>query len=85
MPLPLYTNVNEGQVHAPKFRSTVLVDGGSYVSLNTFSVRKAAEQDAARVALECITKKIKNERCPLVTEVCFILMKILALSLLLTS
>lgn len=69
IPLPVYTTVNEGQqVHAPKFRSTVLVDGESFVSGNTFSVRKAAEQDAARVALESITKKIKNESCPLVTE-----------------
>ncbi|GLT28827.1 hypothetical protein SLA2020_037310 [Shorea laevis] len=68
LPLPVYTTVNEGQSHAPKFRSTVLVDGATYTSGNTFSVRKAAEQDVAKIALESITKKIKDEGCPLINE-----------------
>ncbi|RVX07560.1 Double-stranded RNA-binding protein 1 [Vitis vinifera] len=70
IPLPIYQTVNEGFQHAPKFRSTVLVDGATYTSPNTFSHRKAAEQDVARLALEFISKKIKDEGCPLIREVC---------------
>ncbi|KAF8378626.1 hypothetical protein HHK36_029975 [Tetracentron sinense] len=68
IPLPIYQTINEGFPHAPKFRSTVLVDGAAYKSINTFSQRKAAEQDVAKRALECISKKIKDEGCPLVSE-----------------
>lgn len=68
IPLPIYQTVNEGFQHAPKFRSTVLVDGATYTSPNTFSHRKAAEQDVARLALEFISKKIKDEGCPLIRE-----------------
>ncbi|XP_007033051.2 PREDICTED: double-stranded RNA-binding protein 4 [Theobroma cacao] len=68
IPLPVYQTTNEGSLHAPRFRSTVLVDGTSYTSLDTFSHRKAAEQDAAKVALDCITKKIKDEGCPIIRE-----------------
>ncbi|XP_021296460.1 double-stranded RNA-binding protein 4-like isoform X2 [Herrania umbratica] len=68
IPLPVYQTTNEGSLHAPRFRSTVVVDGTSYSSPDTFSHRKAAEQDAAKVALECITKKIKDEGCPIIRE-----------------
>ncbi|KAK8557661.1 hypothetical protein V6N13_008033 [Hibiscus sabdariffa] len=61
MQLPVYQTLNEGPMHAPKFRSTVLVDGVKYTSETTFSNRKAAEQDVAKHALECISKKIKDE------------------------
>ncbi|KAL5826317.1 hypothetical protein ACOSQ4_018114 [Xanthoceras sorbifolium] len=67
--LPLYQTINEGFQHAPEFRSTVMVDGETYTSSNTFSHRKAAEQDVAKLALECISKKIKNEECPPIIEV----------------
>ncbi|KAK8498444.1 hypothetical protein V6N13_100046 [Hibiscus sabdariffa] len=66
MPLPIYQTINEGLGHAPKFRSTVLVDGVTYISESTFPNVKAAEQDVAKHALECILKKIKDEGCPLV-------------------
>lgn len=66
--LPVYQTVNLGFQHAPKFRSSVLVDGMVYTSPNTFSHRKAAEQDVAKVALECISKKIRDEGCPLIRE-----------------
>ncbi|KAK8631169.1 hypothetical protein V6N13_079930 [Hibiscus sabdariffa] len=66
MPLPIYQTFNEGLGHAPKFRSTVLVDGVTYISESTFSNIKAAEQDVAKHALECILKKIKDEGCPLI-------------------
>ncbi|KAH7556958.1 hypothetical protein JRO89_XS11G0018200 [Xanthoceras sorbifolium] len=66
--LPVYQTINEGFQHAPKFRSTVMVDGETYTSSNTFSHRKAAEQDVAKLALECISKKIKTEECPLIIE-----------------
>ncbi|XP_061370235.1 double-stranded RNA-binding protein 8-like [Gastrolobium bilobum] len=66
--LPMYMTANEGSSHAPKFRSTVCVDGVSYTSENTFSQRKAAEQDAARIALEKHSAKFRDEGCPLVSE-----------------
>ncbi|KAL5759426.1 hypothetical protein ACOSP7_017949 [Xanthoceras sorbifolium] len=66
--LPLYQTINEGFQHAPEFRSTVMVDGETYTSSNTCSHRKAAEQDVAKLALECILKKIKNEECPPIIE-----------------
>ncbi|XP_057748455.1 double-stranded RNA-binding protein 4-like isoform X1 [Arachis stenosperma] len=68
IPLPGYQTTNEGTPHAPKFRATVCVDGTSYTSQVTFSQRKAAEQDAARIALESLNEKIKDDRCPLVSE-----------------
>ncbi|KAL2926510.1 Double-stranded RNA-binding protein 4 [Bienertia sinuspersici] len=61
IPFPIYYTVNEkGPQHFPQFRSTVEVDGDKYACLNTFSSRKAAEQDAAKIALEGISEKIKN-------------------------
>ncbi|KAK1577975.1 hypothetical protein Q3G72_026565 [Acer saccharum] len=66
--LPIYQTVNEGYQHAPRFRATVLVDGETYTSSNTYSHRKAAEQDVAKLALECISKKIKDEGSPLIIE-----------------
>uniref|UniRef100_A0A5B7BGK9 Putative double-stranded RNA-binding protein 4 isoform X3 n=1 Tax=Davidia involucrata TaxID=16924 RepID=A0A5B7BGK9_DAVIN len=66
--LPIYQTINEGFPHAPKFRSTVLVDGAKYTSMLTFSHRKEAEQDVAKQACECLTKKIKNEECLLIHQ-----------------
>lgn len=60
IPLPVYRTVNEGQSHAPKFKSTVVVDGVTYASVNAYSSRRAAEQDVAKVALEGISRKINN-------------------------
>ncbi|XP_052205005.1 uncharacterized protein LOC127809888 isoform X2 [Diospyros lotus] len=68
LPFPSYDTVNEGSQHAPMFRSTVLVDGAYYTSPNAFRHRRAAEQDAARVALDAIMQKIKDEGCPLIGE-----------------
>uniref|UniRef100_A0A1D1ZA59 Double-stranded RNA-binding protein 4 n=1 Tax=Anthurium amnicola TaxID=1678845 RepID=A0A1D1ZA59_9ARAE len=64
--LPVYQTVNEGSSHAPRFRSTVIVDGETFRSLQTFSNRKEAEQNVAKVALEGISLKIKREGCPLI-------------------
>ncbi|KAJ6411302.1 hypothetical protein OIU84_007965 [Salix udensis] len=50
----------------PRFRSTVWVDGAQYTSQKTFLHRKAAEQDAANLALESILKRVKVEECPLI-------------------
>ncbi|GMJ00706.1 hypothetical protein HRI_003739800 [Hibiscus trionum] len=66
MQLPVYQIFNEGDVHAPKFKATVLIDGVTYTSESTFSNIKAAEQDVAKHALECISKKIKDEDCSLI-------------------
>ncbi|MED6194863.1 hypothetical protein PIB30_032518 [Stylosanthes scabra] len=53
-PLPVYRTENEGFAHAPKFRSTVVVNGREYKSRLTYSHRKEADQDAAEVALKRI-------------------------------
>ncbi|KAK1301553.1 Double-stranded RNA-binding protein 7 [Acorus calamus] len=63
---PLYTTINGGNPHAPRFRSTVVVDGLTFTSPNTFSHRKEAEQDVARLALEGLSEKVKDEGCPLI-------------------
>ena len=53
--------MSEGPSNALRFRSTVEVDGATYISPNTFLRKKAAEQDVAKVALEHISKRIKDE------------------------
>ncbi|KAL5570791.1 hypothetical protein UlMin_020388, partial [Ulmus minor] len=68
IPLPIYQTVNEGLVHAPRYRSTVFVDGAKYTSSNTYPQRKAAEQDVAELALKCILKKMTDEGHPLILE-----------------
>ncbi|CAJ1970833.1 unnamed protein product [Sphenostylis stenocarpa] len=67
--LPVYQTTNEGQHHAPRFRSKVWVDGMSYTSQSTFSHRKTAEQDAARLALKCLSKRTRDEAPTLVCEI----------------
>jgi dsRNA-specific ribonuclease len=70
IPLPIYKTINEGSQGALQFRTTILVDGGSYTSLNTTSDREAAERNAAKLALEGISQKIKDEGRRLICEVC---------------
>ena len=50
----------------------MLVDGSYYTSPDTFSCRKAAEQDVAKIAFFGLSQKIKDEGCPLIREVCFV-------------
>ncbi|XP_031130190.1 double-stranded RNA-binding protein 4-like isoform X2 [Ipomoea triloba] len=64
LPLPSYKNVNEGLPHSPSFRSTVLVDGRTYEAKCTFPTRKQAEQEAARLALESLSKQINDTGSP---------------------
>ncbi|XP_021735126.1 double-stranded RNA-binding protein 4-like [Chenopodium quinoa] len=54
LPFPSYRTANEGFQHAPMFRSTVFVEGVEYTSKQTFRRLKEAEQDAAKLAYECI-------------------------------
>ncbi|XP_068644015.1 double-stranded RNA-binding protein 4-like isoform X2 [Aristolochia californica] len=68
LPLPVYQTVNEGLPHDPKFRSTVIVDGATYKSSQRFRNRKAAEQDVAKLALDSIMKKIKDEGLPQISQ-----------------
>ncbi|KAM6567126.1 hypothetical protein CsatA_026254 [Cannabis sativa] len=78
IPLPVYQTINEGYQHMPKFRSTVIVNGVSYTSSDTFSTRKAAEQNVAELALKSIaketivnglvTKEMVDEGLPLIHE-----------------
>ncbi|KAF3615611.1 putative U-box domain-containing protein 4-like isoform 1 [Capsicum annuum] len=65
---PIYQTINAGSQHAPLFQSSVFVDGVWYTSPSTFSHLKAAEQDAAKVALIGVKEKMKNEGCPLIRE-----------------
>ncbi|KAK7300700.1 hypothetical protein RJT34_11548 [Clitoria ternatea] len=67
--LPVYQTFNEGQQHAPKFRCTVYVNGMSYTSQSTFSWRRTAEQEVARLALECLSKRTRDEGSSLVFEI----------------
>ncbi|XP_019189138.1 PREDICTED: double-stranded RNA-binding protein 4-like [Ipomoea nil] len=61
LPLPNYVIANEGFPHAPMFKGSLSRQKeAKYTSPNTFAHRKAAEQDAARHAMETmppITKK----------------------------
>ena len=52
--------------NALRFRSTVEVDGVTYTSPNTFlqkkkKKKKTTEKDVAKVALEHISKRIRDE------------------------
>ncbi|TKY56728.1 Double-stranded RNA-binding protein 4 [Spatholobus suberectus] len=67
--VPVYQTVNEGPVHVPKFRSTVWVGEMSYTTQSTFLHRKAAEQEAARLALENLLQKTRDEAASLVSEI----------------
>ncbi|TKY56729.1 Double-stranded RNA-binding protein 4 [Spatholobus suberectus] len=67
--LPVYQTINEGQQHAPSFRSTVWVDGMSYASQSTFSNQKTAEQEAARLALKFLSKRTRDEAPSLVCKI----------------
>lgn len=58
-------------MHAPRYMCTVEVDGKTYSCLNSFSNKKAAEQEAARLALEGLSEKIKDCTSKKMTEVGF--------------
>ncbi|GKD28210.1 double-stranded RNA-binding, partial [Tanacetum coccineum] len=66
---PVYHTLNEGSGHAPKFRCTVMVDGVSYTSPDTFQQRKAAEMNVSRIAYFNLLQKLKNEALYLLREV----------------
>ena len=61
---PIYQTMCERPSNALRFRSTVEVDGMTYTSPNTFlpkKKKKTAEQDVAKVALDHISKRIRDE------------------------
>lgn len=70
MEVPMCATIKEGKCHLPNFRSTVTVDGQSFTSKLTFQRLKAAEQEAARLALEYLTKKVKEDGYIFIYEVC---------------
>jgi len=53
--LPIYKVELEGEYHQPKYKCTVEVDGKQFSSTGTFSRKKEAEQDAARLAYEILS------------------------------
>lgn len=69
LPLPIYQNFNEGFHHAPRFRSTVVVGNKKYISQKTYPDRRAAEQEAAKLAFGSISENIKKEDYSSVYEV----------------
>ncbi|XP_057760891.1 double-stranded RNA-binding protein 4-like [Arachis stenosperma] len=71
-PLPVYLTDNEGFAHAPKFRSTVVVNGREFKSRLTYSHRKEAEQDAAELALKIIIHDTNNiEECTVLPDLIY--------------
>lgn len=70
LPLPVYTTDNGGFDHKPKFQSTVLVDGMEYRSERSFSRIIFAENDVAKIALECIKKNMKIAGPSIHMQVC---------------
>ncbi|KHN26086.1 Double-stranded RNA-binding protein 4 [Glycine soja] len=64
---PVYHTINEG--HIPKFRSTVWVAEMRYTSPSTFSQKKVVEQDVARLALEGILHRTRDEGLSLVDQI----------------
>ncbi|XP_065857344.1 double-stranded RNA-binding protein 4-like isoform X2 [Euphorbia lathyris] len=68
LPMAIYKSFNEGSAHWPRFRSTVLIGEEQFISSNVFLHRKEAEQDAAKTALECLRKRIKEEGFPIIHE-----------------
>ena len=53
------------------------IDGATYTSPNTFFTKKkkknVVEQDVVKVALEHISKGIRDEGRPLIHEICYIM------------
>ena len=51
------------------------VDGATYTSPNNFFTKKknVVEQDVVKVALEHISKGIRDEGRPLIHEICYIM------------
>lgn len=58
---PVYTCETEGPPHARRFRSTVILDGKSYESVEYFPTLKEAEQAAAKVACQMLSLEIIQE------------------------
>lgn len=69
LPVATYRTVNEGYRHLPRFRSTVFVGEEQFTSPNVFLRRKEAEDAAAKIALESLCKKMKEEGFQLTQEV----------------
>ncbi|XP_045832372.1 double-stranded RNA-binding protein 8-like [Trifolium pratense] len=65
---PEFHSRNEGESHAPKYRSSVLVDGFVFTTEQTFFRRKDADQEVSRIALEQLTNKIIPEGYSLVAK-----------------
>ncbi|KAL8528919.1 hypothetical protein ACS0TY_006406 [Phlomoides rotata] len=68
LPLPVYRTLSEGSPHAPAFICQVWVNGTCFTSPNSYSTRKVAEQEAAKIALIGLHDKIKNEASSRIIE-----------------
>lgn len=68
LPLPVYQTRNEGSSHAPMFRATVWVEDICCTTPNVFSNKKPAEQEVARIALDALMQKVKDDGLPYIHE-----------------
>jgi hypothetical protein len=71
MKVPEFHSRSEGQSHAPKFRSSVMVDGLVFTTGQTFSHRKVADEEVSKSALEWLINKIIPEGYSLISKVCY--------------
>ncbi|ONK81366.1 uncharacterized protein A4U43_C01F28280 [Asparagus officinalis] len=68
IPLPVYQTCNEGSLHRPLFRSSVIVDGTKFVSPHVFLRQKEAEQNVAKLSLDSVLSKMKLEGISLIPD-----------------
>ena len=59
--LPTYTTSKQGLDHNPSFSATVVVNGQSFHAQNFSKSSKEAQNDAAKIALDCLC----NPRLPI--------------------
>ncbi|CAM0883453.1 unnamed protein product [Alopecurus aequalis] len=60
--LPLYSRIQEGPSHPPRFKSTVTIDGKTFESQKYFSTVKEADQAAANLALMSLTQEASSQK-----------------------
>lgn len=60
-PLPIYNTFKVSNDHPPQFRSKVWVDGFEYMTGSTHHTKKKADQAAAKLAYEYLSKYAAKE------------------------
>ncbi|CAM0902041.1 unnamed protein product [Alopecurus aequalis] len=60
--LPLYSRIQDGPSHPPRFKSTVTIDGKTFESQQYFHTVKEADQAAANLALMYLTQEASSQK-----------------------